>query len=1296
MTADTSFRAEEVWQAEDVTAHPSDPVLSADPALSFVDRFFSHLAGIRIRNLTYLEYLATPAARRSNDERPVVDTVIVAPLLGALGYSEGERVYDRQRQADKPDFAPEVPGFGTCFVVEDKNTTLTLDLDLSDPDSHLSQLKRYIKYTPSRLGLLTNGKRLTLWQFDHSETQPTLDIDVQAALAVYLSGGLLNMPPDILAPFKSLHDLCSRATFTDTERLEQLLSSDEIDWLTQAASLAHDEGAEAQLVAVIKVLIEDLQRDALRTLDGHLSRAEQYRSRISVLSDDPQTPTKQRLEQGKSKVLRELENYQVLLLLSDTDREQLQESFSVYENHPELTPRLSTLQKDILQRSNISPQRTGKNAPKKLKNLREVPGLEESLSSFARLTSDIRSHQISLRKEFKEALAVADDYLAWSTLLNETMLGELDDNHRRSEFALQTAYVVLIRLLLIRVCEDKGVFQERFISNGGIKFWQDNIKRYLQFVQGNPYDPLLDMAYKNAQNIYAHFFTGRELFNWYRLDRHRLVVSLIRLNQFNFEKVDSDVIGTVFATYFGRDEKKSKGQYYTPKPIVEFILDEIGYVEGPKIIGPNKRLIDPACGSGTFLVTAAQRLVASYKASNMVERDPQSVLRRVQESLFAFDLNPFACYLAEVNLLIQVLDLVTAAHAKGQRPQLQRFHVYNTDSLELPRDNIQLSADESGEQEEVNRIKSREANHTYFSGFPYVVANPPYGAELSVNYKKQLEKDWPIVWEGKPDTYVFFIQLGLKLLSKDGKMGYITPNTYLTGTNTKKVRKSLLDTTLVTQIVDLPQNIWPDAAVDCALLFVQAENDDQKRKENIVSVNILASKGKLDSLISRDWQHTLNHKQSAWMASGNYVFDLRRDDLLDAIEQVCALPNGRGKIDSVQRLTDIAEISQGIIVNGERVEGDGPHIMSTSTGGPPPAGWVKLLDKDSSLKRYSLRWGKDRKYLHYGPHLHRPRPQRFFTQPKLIFIRLMNKAVKRRLIAVYDDQEFYNRDNFNVVTSLPNGKYPLKSILAIVNSALMNYWYTQKNNNVNINPASLKTLPIVALDDETHLQLGQLVDQITDLTAEIVAFEDQGYIIRPQYILVPISETLKLLRQSGHTYNELKMFDVVAMGNIVIPSTMNNEHTLSGNIFVSKNHPQSLVLRNDQLWIDIPDDDLRAYTERLLTQTVFRGATLQEVLDRAMLPADTQALQEFNRTENALKDAVLLLRERAEVIDHEIDELIFKLYKIEDRKDQERILNSVRNNQGDIDETEQSDLDVTVDGIDVDEEEPEGIVSIFD
>src|SRR5437763_9738469 len=131
----------------------------------FLIGFFDIFTQKTFRRADYLTYLNQPDKIRSNDEAPIVDMAIVSPFLDLLGFASGERVYNQQRQNGRPDFAPADPVYGTCFMVEDKNTALELTLDLTDPDSHLSQLADYVRSAALRLGLLTNGRRLMAWSF---------------------------------------------------------------------------------------------------------------------------------------------------------------------------------------------------------------------------------------------------------------------------------------------------------------------------------------------------------------------------------------------------------------------------------------------------------------------------------------------------------------------------------------------------------------------------------------------------------------------------------------------------------------------------------------------------------------------------------------------------------------------------------------------------------------------------------------------------------------------------------------------------------------------------------------------------------------------------------------------------------------------------------------------------------------------------------------------------------------------------------------------------------------------------
>ena len=916
----------------------------------------------------FLAYLNRPDSQRSGDEAPIVDTVISSPLLGLLGFEPGERVYNQQHLGERPDFAPRDPIYGTCFIVEDKSTSLSLNFDLSDPNSHLCQLRGYMKGV--NLGLLLNGKQLTAWQFNHPNyPQRLIDLDIVAVIQERNKGILSENNQKAL---EDLFFLFRKETFTDLHHLEKKLAVDELEWQQKALLLGNGDSNEARLVESLQDLVKKLQNNARRLLASHLTRFNEYQAKIRFITDNSQESANQEIQRLRERVLNSLTQIQTLISLQESEYTMILDLFSQLEQDARIYSSPKEVFKQILAILNGAFSRRHANNNKALK---APASLETGYENFAiELVPYVEKvfiwhqRQAKLRQDYQADIRVHDDYLVWSAIVQETMLGGLEEEQKQGEFALQAAYVVFIRLLLIRVCEDKGVFPNRFISDGGVKNWQSNIERYWIFATGNPYSPLLDMAYNNAQNIYAHFFTGRELFNWFVLDRLQLVTTLHQLSGFNFAGVDSDIVGTVYSTYVNRKEKKEKGQYYTPSEIVNYILDEVGYQKGSAIIGDKKRLIDPACGSGSFLVAAAKRLVETYKGNAKEVDDPVSVLNRVRDNLYGFDLNPFACYLAEVNLLIQVLDLVKLAHDSGDHPTIQRFNIYNVDALARPTGayrSLMFNTLIAEEGDLVDQIKSRSPNTPYENGFAFVVANPPYGAKFSDEYKAILRQDYADVFYGQPDSYVFFFKLGLELLATAGKLGFITPNTYLMGTNTAALRRELLIAGRIEQIVDLPQGIWSDANVDCALFFLSQSSDENIRKKQVAKINIMGLKDNLDKLITRDWNEVINQEQLYWINEPNNEINIRYDSLVRQIEIACSIliKNGLTK-QKIQTLGDITESTQGIIPYKTKSDGLANLYIKDKRGiEDGDSNWKPLLDTNSSIGRYSLIWGNKQKYI---------------------------------------------------------------------------------------------------------------------------------------------------------------------------------------------------------------------------------------------------------------------------------------------------------------------------------------------
>src|SRR5712692_761451 len=1235
----------------------------------FLPKYFSIFASRSFRGGDYLSYLNRPIEQRSGHEASIVDTAIIVPLLGLLGFEPGDRVYNQQHQSDRPDFAPTDSVYGTCFVVEDKNTSLTLTFDLSNPDSHLSQLAGYIRSTASHLGWLTNGKQFTVWEFNNPQNpRCIIDLDIPLAIREWRSNNPPILPPSIEKPLHDLYDLCSKEAFTDTLLLEQKIGMDIEAWHQQALPLGTGSGNETALVEALQSLVMELQRDARRILEGHLLRAAEYSVKSYRLDDDAPEPATLKLRELRSKVMSILVNScQIIWGLEAEELEAIEATLLRLEQDVNAFFSPKEVLADILVVINGARRRKYAAQPRSaqpMSSLDDVPPLREALQLYSEKTFAWHKRRATLNHDYQTDRNVHDDYNIWALLVQETMLGGLNEEQRRDEFALQAAYVVFIRLLLIRVCEDKGIFPGRFISDGGLKHWQEDIERYFVFAQGNPYDPLLDMAYGNAQNIYAHFFTGRELFNWYRLDRQHFVMALHRLSRFDFAGVDSDIIGTIYNTYVNRKEKREKGQYYTPTAIVNYILDSVGYTS-MAMIGSQKRLIDPACGSGSFLVAAAKRFVAAYKGNSTQVEDPVAVLECVQQNMFGFDLNPFACYLAEVNLLIQVLDLVKLAHDAGKRPKIERFHIYNVDALARPTGGYyypHFSTLLAEENDYVDQIKRRAHGTPYANGFAFVVANPPYGATLSESYKETLRSDWADVFYGQPDTYTFFLKLGLELLATNGKLGFITPNTYLMGKNTAALRCKLLTMGRIEQIVDLPQGIWPDANVDCVLLFVAAESDEEKRKAQQVQINLLGLRDMLDKLTEQAWAETMIQQQSRWMADPRHEITIRHDTLLQQIEDACRVPVNDSAATKIVRLGDIAESTQGIIPYFSKSQGIANLYIRPHREVPPnEPDWKPLLDGRAFIGRYELRWAREQPYIKYGAWLYRPHEAKYFESPKLLVQDMRNRALKRRLVATFDDQRFYNRHNFSDII-VGDSNYNLRYILALFNSSLLNYWFARRFDNVHINPSYFRQLPIYPADAATQTAIVVLVDEILTKHSKLNNLRAQGYAIRHRHdgnisIDVPYDSLLSDL-QRNLSLSTLTFFDARAIGLFSIPDRCDIQASISSNIYIPDKYPTSVVLRHNKLWLEVADDDVRRYLLGYLRRPQWRGKTWDDLKNSALIPESADARTAIFAAEERQIHYVKALLDDIKRIDEHIDEQVLDLYSITNTVDRQRILGS--------------------------------------
>jgi len=273
-------------------------------------------------------------------------------------------------------------------------------------------------------------------------------------------------------------------------------------------------------------------------------------------------------------------------------------------------------------------------------------------------------------------------------------------------------------------------------------------------------------------------------------------------------------------------------------------------------------------------------------------------------------------------------------------------------------------------------------------------------------------------------------------------------------------------------------------------------------------------------------------------------------------------------------------------------------------------------------------------------------------------------------VATFDNTGFYNRDNYNNIISDENSNYELKYILSLFNSSLLNYWYAKKFDNVNINPATFRQIPIYPADAATQAELVEKVDRILSKNAQLNELREQGYIIRKQrdgniLIEIPYDHLLAEVQRRNSNFSTLTLFDAKAAGLFTISDRCDLQVSISSNVYTPDRYPTSVVLRHNKLWFVVEDDNIRRYLLGYLKLPQWKGKTWDEIKNQVTLPYEANDLNTFFVTEQQRRTEIQTLLDEVDQIDAEIDEKVLDLYGITDPGDRQRILGSVSNSEED-------------------------------
>jgi len=647
---------------------------------------------------------------------------------------------------------------------------------------------------------------------------------------------------------------------------------------------------------------------------------------------------------------------------------------------------------------------------------------------------------ISFINELKSLIIEVQNRVSGKFLLNEeyNIWEQTEGDPNKEKFYLETAYTFFNELILLWVSKDKGLLKFETISN-----CQE-----------------FEKLKKEAKKIYFHIFKNN-IFNWYCPDDLILQKISNSFNKYNFSEIDRDVLGKLYEQFINPEERKKLGQFYTPEVVIDYILDQVGYKVEENITG--KKIIDIACGSGGFITRAISRLITNLKNKNF---KPKDIIKNITNNIYGLDINPFACYLAETNMLLQFLDLIVEVKKKDENYSIPKINIFQTNTIETP--NL-LSKD----LPIVKEIKNKTGQSRH--GFDFVVGNPPYleAKKMDKNTKQLCAETCPDIANGAFDLFICFIDKGMKLLKTNGKFGYIIPNKFLIANYAKQMRSQILDQYSIKEIVDVSEcEVFENVSVYPVILIM--ENKRPNDNAIIETAEKILNKEEIEN-------HSFAKckiKQNIYKRDDFIFFllpiDKKKNRLLLKLLSTCYKT-----LDNYLTIKwTISFHKTGLRDKFIFNEKPKSEFAKKLIGG-------KSFSGNQEVKRYKLNWKGW--WIDYNQDLAKRHnnclpPKSIFENKKII---ICQNAL--RLRAVYDDKKFFCKDTFFVAYLNEKSKeeFNLKFFLAILNSKLLHYYYANIYKGTHVAGGYLHYLigylngiPTVKPTEKQQSDVVMLVDKI--------------------------------------------------------------------------------------------------------------------------------------------------------------------------------------------------------------------------
>lgn len=338
------------------------------------------------------------------------------------------------------------------------------------------------------------------------------------------------------------------------------------------------------------------------------------------------------------------------------------------------------------------------------------------------------------------------------------------------------------KLLFMKIYEEKWSKE----NNGIKRFDYKKFKEECDVDRGNSF---IDSTFRTTCDEFPNIFDKDEKLG---LSLEAIDKILKRLDGYNILEIPIDVKGKAYETFLSSTFRgKGLGQFFTPRPVVDFMVNMVN-------INLNTKVLDPACGTGGFLIKAFLRLrEMTMEAPDSYfiryEKTRDAFLQDIKESqIFGIDGEPRATKTAKMNMIMW------------------------GDGENVVRGNGLADKDIMGE------------DYPFSKGeIGLILANPPFGAKEK---KEAILNNYSLYTDHNINkTECLFLERAIKTLAPDGELCIVIPDSILGSTSMKVVRKLIFDNAQVIAVVSLPQHTFTPSGVqtiNSSVLYIKKYKSD--------------------------------------------------------------------------------------------------------------------------------------------------------------------------------------------------------------------------------------------------------------------------------------------------------------------------------------------------------------------------------------------------------------------------------------------------------------------------------------